>query len=100
MAVQKLTSQACLELVRMLPLWQLDSEISSITRNFVFRDFVQAFDFMTQIAQRAEHHHHHPNWFNAYHKVTITWTTHDVSGLTENDILMAKFCDDTFNLFK
>ena len=81
-------------------MWLYDEAAGTMTREFIFRDFVQAFDFMTQIARLAEHHHHHPNWLNVYHRVTVTWTTHDVLGLSDNDFLMAKSCDDTCNQFK
>lgn len=100
MSLQKLSSQACFEQIKTFPLWLYDEVAGTMTREFIFRDFVQAFDFMTQIARLAEHNHHHPNWLNVYHKVTVTWTTHDVLGLSDNDFLMAKICDDTFNQFK
>jgi 4a-hydroxytetrahydrobiopterin dehydratase len=100
MALQKLSPQACLEQMQSLPLWQLDAMGGSITREFVFKDFVQAFDFMTQIAHLAEQHQHHPNWLNVYHKVSVTWTTHDLMGLSDNDILMARMCDHAFNQVK
>ena len=96
MAMQKLTPQACLEKLEALPLWQCDTATESIKREFVFRDFVQAFSFMTQIAELAEQHNHHPNWFNVFNKVSVTWTTHDVMGLSENDFLMAHACDVVF----
>lgn len=67
-----------------------------ISKEFVFADFVEAFGFMAQIALRAEKANHHPEWFNVYNKVRITWSTHDCSGLSINDIEMAEFCDSTF----
>lgn len=48
---------------------------------------------MTQIAEWAEQHQHHPEWRNVYNKVVISWTTHDVGGLSHKDLLMAALCD-------
>ena len=62
----------------------------------VMADFMHAFAFMTQIAIAAEKHNHHPEWSNVYNKVCITWTTHDVQGLSANDIAMARLCDQAF----
>jgi len=43
----------------------------------LFRDFAQAFEFMTVVAELAEAHNHHPNWSNVYNRVSIKLTTHD-----------------------
>ena len=79
-----------------LPLWTLDALGGAITRDFMLGDFMQAFAFMTQIAIAAEKHNHHPEWSNVYNRVSITWTTHDVDGLSSNDIDMAQLCDLAF----
>jgi 4a-hydroxytetrahydrobiopterin dehydratase len=79
-----------------LPHWTLNVQGDAITREFVLGDFMQAFAFMTQIAIAAEKHNHHPEWSNIYNRVSITWTTHDVDGLSSNDISMAQLCDQTF----
>lgn len=79
-----------------LPLWAPNAQGEAITREFVLADFMQAFAFMTQIAIAAEKHNHHPEWSNVYNRVSITWTTHDVDGLSSNDIDMAQRCDQAF----
>ena len=80
-----------------LPDWAYAPERGGcITREFKFADFTQAFAFMTQVALLAEKQNHHPEWSNVYNKVQITWTTHDVQGLSSNDITMAGFCDTAF----
>ena len=76
-----------------LPLWKVDADAAAITREFVFKDFLQAFAFMTQVALSAEKNNHHPEWSNVYNRVQVSWTTHDAAGLTQNDIAMAKLCD-------
>ena len=94
--MQKLDAKQATEALHALSLWTLDAEAGAITREFVLADFMQAFAFMTQIAIAAEKHNHHPEWSNVYNKVRITWTTHDVQGLSSNDIAMARLCDQAF----
>jgi len=48
-----------------------------------FRDFVQAFGFMTQVALLAERAAHHPEWFNVYNKVAVDLTTHEAQAITQ-----------------
>lgn len=50
---------------------------NTIEKTFEFKDFTEAFSFMTRVAFLAEKHGHHPNWTNVYNKVTIQLTTHD-----------------------
>lgn len=52
-------------------------ENNSLTRNFKFNDFVEAWSFMSKVALIAERMNHHPEWSNVYNSVTITLTTHD-----------------------
>lgn len=71
--------------------WSLNA--ASISKEIKFKDFVQAFGFMTQIALEAEKLDHHPDWKNVYNKVSITLSTHDAGGLTELDFKLAKKID-------
>ncbi len=64
-------------------LWTIKN--GRLHRQYVFKNFVQAFGFMTQVAFLAERADHHPEWLNAYNKVTIDLITHDVQGITERD---------------
>ena len=59
-------------------------------REYVFKDFIQAFDFMSKIAPIAEAANHHPEWFNVYNKVIVDLTTHEVGGITERDFSLVK----------
>jgi 4a-hydroxytetrahydrobiopterin dehydratase len=79
-----------------LPLWSYNPELKTITREFKFSNFQQAFAFMTKVANASEQHNHHPEWLNVYNKINITWTTHDVQGLSIKDIQMASLCDQLF----
>ena len=76
--------------------WKRESQRDAITREFVFKDFNQAFAFMTQIALAAEKRDHHPEWSNVYNKVRITLSTHDAGGVTEKDLDLARFIDGIF----
>ena len=72
-------------------LWILKGKF--IHREIIFKDFVQAFSFMTSIAIIAEKSNHHPNWKNVYNKVNIALSTHDVNGLTNKYFQLAKRID-------
>ena len=67
---------------------QLDS---ALVAELEFRDFVDAFSFMTEVAALAEAHNHHPEWSNVYNRVTIRLTTHDAGNqVTDKDRRLAE----------
>ncbi|MBL8628870.1 MAG: 4a-hydroxytetrahydrobiopterin dehydratase [Rhodospirillaceae bacterium] len=67
----------------------------AIERTFVFGDFQQAFAFMTRVAEKAEELNHHPEWTNVYKTVEVILTTHDCGGVSELDVKLATFMDET-----
>ncbi|HEX8678153.1 MAG TPA: 4a-hydroxytetrahydrobiopterin dehydratase [Segetibacter sp.] len=69
-----------------------------IDKNFVFKDFNEAFGFMSRIALLSEKLQHHPDWSNVYNKVHIRLSTHDAGGITELDITMAAKIDAYVNM--
>ena len=69
--------------------WTHDADRDAITKTFTFRNFIDAFGFMTKAAIHAEKLNHHPEWFNVYNRVTVTLTTHDAEGLTDLDAKLA-----------
>jgi 4a-hydroxytetrahydrobiopterin dehydratase len=87
---QKLTGDARKAALAKLAGWSEVKDRDAITRTFVFRDFNEAFGFMTRAALIAEKLDHHPEWFNVYKTVTVTLSTHDAGGLTERDIKLAE----------
>ncbi|MGB7206868.1 MAG: 4a-hydroxytetrahydrobiopterin dehydratase [Anderseniella sp.] len=66
---------------------------NAITKQFVFRNFNEAFGWMSRVAMQAEKLDHHPEWSNVYKTVNVTLTTHDVDGVSELDIKLARFMD-------
>lgn len=73
--------------------WKLAADHKSIHQSFKFKDFMEAFSFMTHVALLAEKMDHHPEWSNVYNKVEITLTTHDADGVTARDIKLAEAID-------
>ena len=73
--------------------WSFDEVEGSITRQFTFSNFIEAWGFMSQVAILAEKHNHHPEWFNVYNRVRITLTTHDAGGLSKLDVQLATEID-------
>ncbi|KAL1916479.1 uncharacterized protein VTP21DRAFT_5670 [Calcarisporiella thermophila] len=73
--------------------WRIPSERDAIQRTFQFSDFNHAWAFMSRIALWSEKHNHHPEWFNVYSRVEVTWTTHECKGLSSRDIKAAEYCD-------
>lgn len=68
----------------------IEKEVATIQRNFIFKDFTEAFDFVKKVARLAETEDHHPDIFiHNYKKVDITLSTHAVKGLSVNDMVMA-----------
>jgi 4a-hydroxytetrahydrobiopterin dehydratase len=98
--MNKLEPVGVSSLLAAMPEWRHDRMRDAITREFQFRDFMQAFSFMTELAIFAEKHNHHPEWSNVYNRVVITLTTHDANGLTQNDIDFANYADAAFMRFK
>jgi 4a-hydroxytetrahydrobiopterin dehydratase len=73
--------------------WALGRDGGAIEKRYVFRDFRQAFGFMTECALAAEKLDHHPEWFNVYKTVDVTLTTHSAGGVTELDFKLAVHMD-------
>ncbi|WP_299818292.1 4a-hydroxytetrahydrobiopterin dehydratase [uncultured Roseibium sp.] len=77
--------------------WRLCDGREAISKSFKFKDFRQAFGFMTEVALVAEKMNHHPEWFNVYRSVDITLATHDVGGLSALDLDLASEIDGIAN---
>ena len=71
-----------------LPGWSVVN--GKLHKEFIFKDFIEAFGFMTTAALHIEKMNHHPEWFNVYNKLKIDLVTHDAGGITQNDINLAR----------
>ena len=74
----------------LLPGWTDTPGREAIARTFIFKDFNEAFGFMTRVALVAEKSDHHPEWRNVYKTVEVVLATHDAGGVTTLDIGLAK----------
>ena len=75
------------ELANKLTGWKISNQ--NIEKKFSFNNFIEAFSFMTQVALLCEKYNHHPNWDNVYSCVNIQFTTHDLSGISNLDQILA-----------
>ena len=76
--------------------WTVKDDLLSIFKTYIFKNFKEAFSWMTSVSIEAESLDHHPEWNNAYNKVEVNLSTHDVSGLSKKDIVLASFMDQEF----
>lgn len=86
---QKLTKDEVRKALKQLAGWEFDEKLNQLTKSFTFKNFNQAFSFMTSSAMLAEKLDHHPDWQNIYNRVSITLQTHSAAGITQLDIKMA-----------
>jgi 4a-hydroxytetrahydrobiopterin dehydratase len=91
--VEKLDEPTRAGLAETLPGWRMAEGRDALHRTFRFRDFSEAWAFMSRVALLAEAQDHHPEWFNVYNRVEITLTTHDAGGLSGRDVTFAKAID-------
>jgi 4a-hydroxytetrahydrobiopterin dehydratase len=87
---ERLSAEARKSALKGLPGWTEAPGREAIARTFVFKDFNEAFGFMTRAALVAEKSDHHPEWSNVYKTVDVVLATHDAGGVTALDIELAK----------
>ena len=88
--MKKLSKTEVTNKLKKLSGWKLVKGRSAITKTFKFKNFTEAFGWMTSMALYAEKKDHHPEWFNVYSTVEVTLSTHDAGGVTQLDIDLAK----------
>ncbi|MEK7089166.1 MAG: 4a-hydroxytetrahydrobiopterin dehydratase [Patescibacteria group bacterium] len=76
--------------------WTLDEKAQKISKEFKFKDFIEAIDFVGRVADVAEEEGHHPDIHIFYNKVLLELSTHSIGGLSENDFILAAKID-TYN---
>jgi 4a-hydroxytetrahydrobiopterin dehydratase len=91
--VAKLTADERATALTNLPEWTYDGARDALTRDLKFKDFSEAFAFMTRVALLAQAADHHPEWSNVYNKVSIALSTHDAGGLSAKDTALAAAID-------
>src|SRR5665213_3232139 len=87
---ERLAAEARKSALKVLSGWTDTPGREAIARTFVFRDFNEAFGFMSRAALVAEKNDHHPEWRNVYKTVEVVLSTHDAGGVTSLDIDLAK----------
>jgi 4a-hydroxytetrahydrobiopterin dehydratase len=81
------------ELLRQLSGWTLAADAKTLRREFVFRDFYRTMSFVNALAHVANIEDHHPDLEVGYNYCHVTYTTHAVGGLSENDFVCAAKID-------
>ena len=76
-----------------VPSWTLDKDAKTISKEFKFKDFIGAINFVNNVAEIAESEGHHPDIHINYNKVLLELTTHAIGGLSENDFILAAKID-------
>ncbi len=71
---------------------------TKLHKQYEFKGFLEALDFMTRSSAEIERMNHHPEWLNVYNRVTVDLTTHDAGGITKNDVLLARVLDTMANV--
>ncbi len=94
MEIKLLDSQEINRLPQSIPNWTLKD--GKLSRDFDFKNFIEAFGFITKIAILSESLSHHPEWSNVYNKVKIELITHDLNGISTMDVKLAKEIDKLY----
>lgn len=97
MAIAPLTPTELTAQLNELPEWAVVE--GKLRRELRFRNFIDAFAFMTQCALISEKRNHHPEWLNVYSRVTIDLTTHEAGGISVRDVEWAKAADKLYCSF-
>jgi 4a-hydroxytetrahydrobiopterin dehydratase len=87
---QRLSAEERKSALAALSGWAEVSGREAIARTYVFKDFNEAFGFMSRAALVAEKSDHHPEWRNVYKTVEVELSTHDAGGVTAKDVELAK----------
>ena len=88
MATEKLSDEQIKKELSNLPGWNVTN--GKLHKDFIFKDFIEAFGFISKAAIHIEKMNHHPEWFNVYNTIKVDLVTHDAGGITQNDINLAK----------
>ena len=73
--------------------WSRSEDGTALERSYRFKDFAEAFAFLTRVAEHAEQVDHHPEFTSVWNRVDFRLTSHDQGGITERDVALAKAID-------
>jgi len=73
--------------------WRPSADDKALERSYSFKDFAEAFAFLTRVAEHAEAVDHHPEFTSRWNRVDFRLTSHDKGGVTERDIKLAEAID-------
>ena len=73
--------------------WRMSEDGKALERSYRFKDFSEAFAFLTRVAMHAEKVDHHPEFTSVWNRVDFRLTTHDADGVTERDVKLAEVID-------
>lgn len=90
---QRLSPEAAQKALSILDGWTAVRGREAIEKTFTFRNFSEAWGFMSRVALEAERMNHHPEWSNVWSRVHVVLSTHDVGGLSELDVRLAAAID-------
>ena len=79
--------------------WIYKNNKKAVKKNFKFKNFIEAFSWMTELAFYSEKYNHHPEWKNIYNNVEVLLTTHDKNSLSKKDFKIAKVMDKIFKKY-
>ncbi len=94
MEYRRLSEEEIKQEVSKLKEWSIVN--GKLIKEFIFKDFNSAIGFIVRVALEAEKLNHHPEWFNVYNKVRIELITHDINGISNFDILLAKKIEEKY----
>ncbi len=91
--VQPLTQDVIDTLASQIPKWAVDDQQQCLSRTFAFNNYYQTIAFVNAIAWIAHHEDHHPDLQVSYNRCSVSYTTHAINGLSENDFICAAKVD-------
>ena len=94
MGIKPFTREQAEEYLGQVPDWKLDTEAKKISKEFKFKDFIGAINFVDKVAELAEMEGHHPDIHVHFNKVLLELSTHAIGGLSENDFIVAAKADE------
>jgi len=93
--VEPLTQKQAEEFRKQTPEWGISEDTKQISRTFIFKNFVEAVEFINKVKDIAEAENHHPDlYLHEYRNLRIDLSTHAIGGLSENDFIVAAKIDE------